>query len=197
MALVTVMSPGPGVVMTLTNTLRFGLKEAIGGILGIATGTLIVATLSATGLGILLTTSTAAFMVMKVIGSGYLLYLAFKLWRAPLPNFKVTDTTNKGARRLFLQGFSLQLTNPKAIFFFLSVFPQFIDKQLSNQMQFPLLILTYCALVVLIHCMYGCCANRAKLWLTSNKGGKILNRTGACIFAVFGFTLGVSSLGGA
>ena len=49
-AVVTVLSPGPGVVLTLTNTLRFGVSGAAGGIFGIAFGTFIVAGASATSL---------------------------------------------------------------------------------------------------------------------------------------------------
>jgi len=51
MAAVTVFSPGPGVVMTLTNSLRHGLRGAFGGILGVSYGALVVAAISATSLG--------------------------------------------------------------------------------------------------------------------------------------------------
>ena len=59
-ASVTVLSPGPGVVMSLTNALRYGLRGTFGGILGIAVGALMVAAISATSLGVLLATSALA-----------------------------------------------------------------------------------------------------------------------------------------
>lgn len=92
MATVTVLSPGPGVVMTLTNTLRYGLRRTFGGILGIAAGALFVAGLSATGLGILLSTSAAAFTAMKLLGAAYLLYLGIRLWRSPALHFTARDS---------------------------------------------------------------------------------------------------------
>ena len=49
MAAVTIATPGPGVIMTLTNTVRFGLRNSLGGILGLAAGIFCVATLSARG----------------------------------------------------------------------------------------------------------------------------------------------------
>ncbi len=52
MAFVTVLIPGPGVVMTLTNSLRYGLQGAFGGILGIAFGAFVVAAMSSTSLGV-------------------------------------------------------------------------------------------------------------------------------------------------
>jgi homoserine/homoserine lactone efflux protein len=69
MAAATVLSPGPGVVMTLTNALRYGLRGTFGGILGIAVGALVVAATSATSLGVLLATSALAFTVLKLLGA--------------------------------------------------------------------------------------------------------------------------------
>lgn len=74
-AIATVLSPGPGVMLTLTNAIRFGVSGAFGGILGIAFGTFIVAGISATSLGIVLATSATAFSIMKFIGAAYLIYL--------------------------------------------------------------------------------------------------------------------------
>lgn len=193
MATVTVLSPGPGVVMTLTNTLRYGLRRTFGGILGIAAGALVVAGLSATGLGILLSTSAAAFTAMKLLGAAYLLYLGIRLWRSPAFHFTAHDSGKARFARFFAEGLSLQLTNPKAIFFFLSVLPQFIDAQASYASQFSVLILTYSSLVVVIHCLYGVFAHRARTWLTSERGGKIISRAGAVTFMLFSVGLASTS----
>ena len=68
-ATLTVLSPGPGVLMTLTNALRYGLRGTIGGILGIAFGALLVAGISATTLGAVLAASALAFTVLKLAGA--------------------------------------------------------------------------------------------------------------------------------
>ena len=191
-ASVTVLSPGPGVVMSLTNALRYGLRGTFGGILGIAFGALVVAGISATSVGVLLATSALAFTVLKLVGATYLLYLGVRLWRAP--PFRFADQPAHAATfgRRFLEGLSLQLTNPKAIFFFLSVFPQFIDPQANYSIQFAALVLTYSGLVVVIHCAYALFARRAKHWLSSERGGNALNRTASATFVVFGATLAVA-----
>jgi threonine/homoserine/homoserine lactone efflux protein len=75
MVAVTVFSPGPGVVMTLTNSLRHGLRGAFGGILGVSFGALVVAAISATSLGVILATSAVAFTTLKLMGAAYLVYL--------------------------------------------------------------------------------------------------------------------------
>lgn len=189
MATATVFSPGPGVVMTLTNALRYGMRGTFGGILGIACGALVVAAISATSVGVLLATSALAFSLLKYLGAAYLIYLGIKLWRAPAVNFAEQPAQAAGFARRFVEGLSLQLTNPKAIFFFLSVFPQFIDGAQAYAAQFSLLVLTYSALVVVIHCGYALSARRAKAWLSSARGARLVNRVGAATLVFFGAAL--------
>ena len=191
-ASVTVLSPGPGVVMSLTNALRYGLRSTFGGILGIAVGALVVAGISATSLGVLLATSALAFTVLKLVGATYLLYLGVRLWRAP--PFRFADQPAHAATfgKRFLEGLSLQLTNPKAIFFFLSVFPQFINPAVNDSIQFAALVLTYSGLVVVIHCAYALFARQSKHWLSSERGSSVLNRAASATFVVFGTTLAVA-----
>jgi threonine/homoserine/homoserine lactone efflux protein len=188
-AAATVFSPGPGIVMTLTNALRYGLRGSFGGILGIAFGALVVAGISATSLGLLLATSALAFTILKFAGAAYLVYLGVRLWRAPPVSLAEPVARRAGFARRFAEGLSLQLTNPKAIFFFLSVFPQFIDTQHGYAAQFALLVCTYSALVVVIHCLYALFAQRAKRWLASPRGGRMVNRAGAVTFMGFGAAL--------
>ncbi len=189
MATATVLSPGPGVVMTLTNSLRYGMRGTFGGILGIAIGALVVAAISATSLGVILATSALAFTVLKLLGAAYLVYLGIRLWRAPAVRFAEQPAHEASFLRRFFEGVSLQLTNPKAIFFFLSVFPQFIDRESNYAAQFVVLVLTYSSLVVVIHCSYALFAKRAKSWLTSERGGRAVNRAAGTTFVFFGAAL--------
>ena len=192
-AIATVLSPGPGVILTLTNAIRFGASGAIGGILGIACGTFIVAGVSATSLGIILATSTVAFSIMKFIGAAYLIYLGSKLWRSPARKIDPSAVVVKSRKLQFLEGLTLQLTNPKAVFFFMSVFPQFIDYSANFVGQFILLVVTYSSLVVMIHIMYAHLAKSARGWLSSEKGSSMVNRLGGGTFMCFG--VGLASAG--
>lgn len=192
MASATVLSPGPGVVMTLTNALRYGLRGSFGGILGVATGALVVAALSATSLGVLLATSATAFTVIKLAGAAYLVYLGLRLWRAPPFHFAAGASHDASFGRRFAEGLTLQFTNPKAIFFFLSVLPQFIDARQPYAVQFAVLVGTYSALVVIIHCGYALFAQRARGWLSSERGGRLVNRMAGTTFMCFGAAMAVA-----
>jgi threonine/homoserine/homoserine lactone efflux protein len=189
-ATVTILSPGPGVLLTLTNSIRYGFFGAIGGIVGIAFGTFIVAGLSATSVGVILATSAMAFMVMKYIGAAYLIYLGIKLWRSPITKLDTSSRTAGNIKVQFLEGLTIQLTNPKAVFFFMSIFPQFVDFSSSQYVsKFLMLVVTYSSLNLLIHFLYAYLARSARNWLSTEKGGRIVNRAGGGIFVLFGIGL--------
>lgn len=188
-AVATVSSPGPGVVLTLTNALRYDFRRTLGGILGLAFGAFVVASISATGLGVLLATSATAFTVVKLAGAAYLFYLGIRLWTAPGFHFEEPPEHVGGPARRFVEGLAIQLTNPKAIFFFLSVFPQFIDRARPEVPQFAILVVTYSSLVVIIHCVYTATARQVRGWLRSASGGRAINRVSGVTFMCFGAAL--------
>jgi len=194
---VTVASPGPGVLLTLSNAIRHGVKPALSGVVGIALGILIIAIISASSLGVLLATSALAFTVLKFIGAAYLIYLGIKLWRSPALTFDNNSDGNDSSEKMqyglrFKEGFLVSLLNPKPIFFFMSLFPQFINHQQSYLLQFTYLTLTFCALILVVHTIYALAANSIKGWLSSPGGSKTVNRIGGSVFVIFGFGLASS-----
>jgi len=188
MATMTILSPGPGVLKSLTNALHYGLRPAFVGIAGLACGVFCVAALSATSVGVVLSTSATAFLFVRLLGAAYLIYLGVKLWRAPAMTLSTSGTAAKPGRTLFLEGWMLQFSNPGAVFFFLSVLPQFINRAHAYLPQFLLLVLTFCALLVLVHGSYVLCARRAQRWLNVG-GGRVFNRVGGAAFLLFGALL--------
>ncbi|WP_416395566.1 LysE family translocator [Allohahella sp. A8] len=192
-ATLTVFSPGPGVLLTLSNSIRHGASGATAGIFGIASATFVVAAISASSLGVLLATSTVAFTILKLIGAAYLVYLGLKLWLSPVVSLAQPEPSSRHWGRQFFEGFALQLTNPKAVFFFMAVFPQFVDLSSAFLGQFALLVTTYSALVVAIHLIYARSAGLAKAWIGTRKGGRVVNRVGGGAFICFGAGLAVAS----
>ena len=189
MATLTILSPGPGVLKSVTNSLNYGFKRAFIGVIGLSTGTFCVAVLSATSLGALLAASDTAFTVIKYFGAAYLIYMGIKLWRAPAFEFKDAAKEAISNKKLFAECFIFQLSNPKALVFFLSVFPQFIEHDRSYLGQFTVLVLTFCLLLVLVHSIYALFAHKAKSWFTSAHGGRWANRVGGTAFIGFGLLL--------
>lgn len=192
-AVPTILTPGPGVLMSLTNTLRFGLARATPGIIGVALGTLVIAGLSATGLGVLLSTSHTVYNLVKIAGILFMFYLGMKRWNSPaafLPAARhmgtrpIDEAADRNSRplRLFFEGIVLQLSNPQLIIFYITLFPQCIDPQLSYTPQFVLLSCIYTVLVWLIHSCYGWIAERAAERFMTAKTARCINRTSAVAF---------------
>ena len=191
---ITVASPGPGVILTLSNIIRYNFLVTFSGILGIATGIFIVSLLSITSIGILLASSATAFTIVKFIGAAYLIYLGIKLWRAPVTPLSLNKEANtQSLSKHFIEGLTITLLNPKPIFFFMSLFPQFINLSKNYALQFGYLTLSFCGLIILIHTLYALSAHAAKQCLSSNKGRKNINRASGSAFILFGVALGYTN----
>lgn len=72
-ASLTIASPGPGVLLTLTNTLNYNLRNAMAGIIGVAVGMGIISIIAATSVGVIITTSQLTLLIVKGIGAAYLI----------------------------------------------------------------------------------------------------------------------------
>jgi len=192
LASLTVLSPGPGVVLTISNALRHGWTGSFPGIFGIALGAFVVAGISATSVGLILAASSTAFTVLKYVGALYLLYLGVKMWRTRrfIPELSITSPR---PWHRFVEALSIQLLNPKAGFFFLAVFPQFIKPEDNYSSQFFLLVSSYGLLVVLVHTGYALMANRARGWLATNRGAGIVGKLSGITFFCFGVLMASAS----
>ncbi len=72
-----VIQPGPGVLFTVTNSINYGVRTALFGISGLIIGMFIIAVISASGVGLIITSNPTIFTVLKFIGV-YLMYLGYK-----------------------------------------------------------------------------------------------------------------------
>ncbi|AGH80862.1 lysine exporter protein LysE/YggA [Psychromonas sp. CNPT3] len=189
----TILSPGPGVVFTITNSIKDGFLGAISGVLGVAIGMLCIAAISATSLATILSTSAFAFTILKYIGSAYLIYLGIKMWRSS-SNFSISNNNHaKSNKKKFTEGFFITLLNPKAIFFFMALFPHFINPNEAYIFQFLLLAITFSVLVVIIHFSYSFFAKSARSKLSTPKGSRVLSKTSGTFYMLFGAGLAIAN----
>ncbi|TKF74159.1 LysE family translocator [Vibrio kanaloae] len=190
---VTILLPGPAVMLTINNSVQRGRYKTFSGVLGIATAILFISGISATSLGVIITQSIFAFTVIKFIGAAYLLYMGLKMWKSnSVPDLKANNTKSSHYK-CFSEGFLVSISNPKAIVFFMSVFPQFIDLSKDNTSQLVLLSITFSFLVVIIHSTYSLLSCFAKSKLSSEKSKGILNKVSGSVFVSFAIGLVVSA----
>ncbi|WP_342240921.1 LysE family translocator [Inquilinus sp. OTU3971] len=149
---VLAITPGPDMAFFLGRTARGGRRLGFLALLGALTGLLCHALMAALGLSTLLASSAAAFMTLKIVGCGYLLWLGLQAIRhgTTLPTTG-PDNGGNSALRTYLGGVAINLLNPKIVMFFLTFLPQFVgpdDPQASGKMLFlSLLFIAVGALV--------------------------------------------------
>lgn len=119
-------SPGPAVFATLGRSLSLGLVPTAVFIAGIVTGDFIFALLAMGGVAALVAKITGLFLVLKVLGGGYLIYLGAQSLRA-VKGVVIAEKAPEKSWRIFLSGFALTAGNPKDLLFFISFVPVFID----------------------------------------------------------------------
>jgi len=135
LAVVAVLTlvPGPDMALVLRNGVRGGATAAWWTGLGCCTGISVYALTSAVGLAAVLAASATAFLVIKLAGAVYLVYLgAMSLWHARKGSGDLaaaSGTTSHLTRRVaYRQGLMTNLLNPKIALIFLTLIPQFVSK---------------------------------------------------------------------
>jgi len=155
--LVVVLSPGPAALAVTAEAASNGFKKSTLVILGIATANVVFFILSATGIITLIIASQTLFLTIKWIGVVYLLYLGFTAifsQSGPL-SIQASDKKHSKAYKIFIRGFVLEISNPKALLYFSALLPQFVD---INSPIFPQLI-TLCLITMVLdlvcYSLYG------------------------------------------
>ena len=189
LALGTVLSPGPAVIYTIGNTLTRGSRHAIAGFVGVAVGILMVATLASLAVIWFTHWLAGGQQILTLGGACYLFYLGVSAWRQRAASPVMGAVSERDCRRSFLKGALISLLNPKAIIFFTSLFPQFIDFRQGASGQCLLLALTFSAVVLVVHGGY-CLVFR---WVGAQGFGQRfargINRVSALMFIGFSLLL--------
>ena len=86
-ALLVTFTPGPAVLLAISNSIAIGPRRAMICSLGNALGLFVVSAAAMAGMGVVLATSATAFMALKLAGAGYLIYLGFRQWRSRTVGF--------------------------------------------------------------------------------------------------------------
>jgi homoserine/homoserine lactone efflux protein len=178
------VSPGAGAIASMSSGLNYGFKHGYWNALGLQLALLVQIAIVAAGAGVLFATTPWAFLVVKWFGVAYLVYLAYLQWTAPEQNIEIkTALPNKSRSKLVLNGFLVNMSNPKAIVFLLAVLPQFLDLSKPQLIQYVMMAATMVTIDLIVMAGYTGLAAKVLRLLKSPKQQKILNRTFAVLFA--------------
>lgn len=141
---VVVVMPGPNIVLTVTYAIRDGMRSGLATVPGVVVGAFIGMSASLAGAGAILAASVGLFTAMKAVGALYLLWLAYKLWTAPVEGIRTQDNAPaQSLWRLFRQSVLISALNPKGPVFYIAFVPQFIDASAPAFTQFAILTATF------------------------------------------------------
>ena len=158
-------APGPNMLLIMNQSVRFGLRASIASMAGCMTALMIMFTLSALGLGVILQNAPMVFDALRWLGAGYLAYLGYKVWTAPVTPITAetsaesdaqTQSSNiPSAKTLFRTGFFTAGSNPKALLFAAALLPQFIQADLPQVPQLMILLATFSVLEIVWYFIYA------------------------------------------
>jgi homoserine/homoserine lactone efflux protein len=158
------MTPGPAVLLVISQSLRGGTRQGIWAALGILSANVIWFALSAIGVGAALLAADPWFAGLKWIGAAYLIYLAARALlghAAAEEDRSAPQSSGISARGSWIKGLLLQLTNPKALVFFVALLPQFINPTRPAEPQMLILGATSVAAELPVLSLYAALAARA------------------------------------
>jgi threonine/homoserine/homoserine lactone efflux protein len=172
-----VASPGPGVAAIVARSLSHGTRGAPAFIAGFLVGDLAWFTLAATGLSALAQAAYAVFVAVKYAGVAYLLYLAYRLWTAPVRQVSAAEI-EQGHRplQLFLGTLALTLGNPKTMIFFLALLPTVVKLETLSIAGFFEIAAAICVLLPTVLGGYVLAAARARRLFSSPRAIRTINR---------------------
>lgn len=182
------LTPGPNGLLCLDHGVRYGLARTVFTALGAVAGMSLLIGASLAGLGAVMQTSELLFTVVKWAGAAYLVWLGIRLWRAPGFSAAAVDTAAAAVRpisrrRAFVQGLLVAVSNPKALIFFATFLPQFMQPGQSLWLQFVIFAGTYGAIEFAYEVVLAGAAGRLAPWL--ERWGRVFNRiTGGAFVGV-------------
>jgi homoserine/homoserine lactone efflux protein len=187
-------APGAAVLLAVTTGIQYGPKGALFTTLGNITGLAVLATLSALGLGAVVLASEVLFTAIKWAGAAYLIYLGLSLALSKRNIFAEEKQVGAGKTpfQLFLQAFTLAVSNPKPIAFFTAIFPQFIEPATPLLPQFILMTLTFVTISFCSLMTYSSLATVVKPWFRQPGRAQWFNRIAGATLVGLGIRLAVS-----
>jgi homoserine/homoserine lactone efflux protein len=184
------LTPGPAVLLVLSRGFTRGTGASVSANLGILSGNACYFALSATGLGALLLASYELFSAIRWIGAGYLVWLGVKALIGKSAVLTVSSAAPPvSGWRTFVDGFVLQIANPKALVFFTALLPPFVDPRGSVLIQIAILGATSVVLEFCVLLGYGALAGRLTAVATRPRFQTVANRTAGAMLVTAGVSV--------
>ena len=173
--------PGPTVTVVVGHAIAGGRPAAWATLPGVVLGDFVAMTASLLGAGAILATSATLFMVLKLGGAAYLIWLGICMWRAPVTEGRIEGEAPVSRSAVFWNCFVVTALNPKDILFFVAFVPQFIDPNAPAITQFVILEATFLTMVAVNIGFWSLTAGHLGSRLTTPGRLRVMNRVGGSV----------------
>jgi threonine/homoserine/homoserine lactone efflux protein len=189
-ALAAIATPGPTVLLALSNGSRRGVRGALPGMFGAMLSDFVLVGAVALGLGALLAASEFWFSMLKWVGAAYLAWLGLRMLRSKGGSFERPAEGAVAApgsgRQVFFKSFLVAVTNPKGYLFCSALLPQFIDPASPQGMQYAIIAVLFAGLDMAVMLVYAFVGAKAMQLLTARAARWIDRTCGAMLLALAG-----------
>ena len=183
------ITPGSPRIVMCSYTMTYGLKKSAWTAIGDISANSLQLLLVVLGFGLIVKENPFLLLTLKWMGVGYLLYLAYDLYKSKVEIISNTKLIKKNILSFFKDGFLVAGLSPKAWIFFGVIFIQFLDYNLSSTyfiIQLLILWLSYIILDFITLILYGVIAEKISIWLKSNpKTINLISAIALIIIALF------------
>ena len=171
-ALIMNLSPGPSNIYVLARAIGQGTKAGIVAAFGLATGSMVHVMATVLGISALFKHSPTAYLVVKIMGALYLIYLGIRYFtdRGPGDLGRKENANHKSLSAIFFESIVVEVTNPKTALFFLAFLPQFVVPE-TGSVPLQLFILGVIVTVSALPCDILVASSSSKManWMAGSK----------------------------
>ena len=174
--------PSPSVFTVVARSLSMGLLHGILTATGIMVGDFVFILLAIAGLAAIADSLDLLFTIVKIAGAAYLVWLGIRLWLAKVDAVTISnDQLTASLGSSFMCGLLITLGDPKAIVFYISFFPAFVDVSQLSVLDTGVVLLIAAIAVGGTKMAYAYLADQARVLFKSAKAKRLLNRIAAVV----------------
>jgi threonine/homoserine/homoserine lactone efflux protein len=177
--LVSAGSPGPSIAALVARVLSRGLGSVVPFLVAMWFGEALWLIAAVLGLGFIAQQFYLVFSLIKYLGIAYLVYLAWKMWHAPIHLNDRDTLPDSSPVQQFLTGFALTIGNPKIMVFYLALLPSLINLEQVTMIGLAQLVAVALLVMMFVDLTWAFAAAWARQWFRSPRAMKITNRSSA------------------
>ncbi|XQM30273.1 LysE family translocator [Burkholderia gladioli] len=176
-------SPGPGIAALVARVMSNGFRDVLPFLAAMWIGEILWMSFAVAGLAALAKTFATAFLLLKIAGIVYLLFLAVKMWLAPAAVDDGRLPSGQSPLRMFAAGLTVSLGNPKIMVFYVALLPTLVDLSHVGPLAWAELALTMLVVMAAVNLSWALLAARARRLFRSRRAVKVANRASATMMA--------------